>query len=112
MSKSSFVTYILEEVLGEIFGITSHAMFGGYGIYKDGVITGLVANDKFYLKVGESNKADYEEKGSTPFTYSGKNGKVYAMSYWEVPYDIIEDKRELNDWIEKSYRVSIDSRKK
>ena len=112
MSKSGFVTYMLEEVLGEIPGITSRAMFGGYGVYKDGVITGLIADDRFYLKVGERNKTDYEEKGSTPFTYSGKNGKVYAMSYWEVPYDIIEDKRELKEWVEKAYRVSIDSKKK
>ncbi len=85
-------------------------MFGGYGIYKNGIIFGLIAEDVLYFKVDETNKADYEEKGSKPFTYAQGNNKPTVMSYWEVPSEILENKTDLIEWIEKSVIVSKNKR--
>ncbi len=99
--KSSFCEYVVNELMREIPGVTSRAMFGGYGLYKDGKIFGMIANDILYFKVNDTNKADYERLGSQPFTYENK-GKKYAMSYWEVPQEIQDEPETLAAWAQKS----------
>ena len=41
----SFHEYVIGDVLGHISGITSRKMFGGYGIYLDGVIFAIITDD-------------------------------------------------------------------
>ena len=109
---SSFHEYVLNDLFSEIFGITSKAMFGGYGFYKDGKIFGMIADGKLYFKVGEGNTNDYEKFGSKPFTYTGHKGKTYQMSYWEVPADCLEDPEMLEEYLEKAVIESLKSKKK
>lgn len=113
MSRNEgFVQYIVEEVMGDIHGVSSRGMFGGYGLYKDGVIFALIADDVLYFKVDESNRPDYEELDSKPFTYEAKGHKPMVMSYWEVPERVMENSEELALWIEKAVSVSRNSKKK
>ena len=110
--KSQFLQYVLSEVLSDIDGISSRAMFGGYGIYKDSVIFAIIADEQLYFKVDESNRGDYEQCGSHPFVYSQGKTKSTTMSYWELPADILEDKGEIAKWVDKSYAVSVSQKKK
>jgi len=45
-------------------------MFGGYGIYHDGLMFGLVENDILYLKADESTKNILNQKTSRSFSIS------------------------------------------
>jgi DNA transformation protein len=69
-----FVKYILD-LLSDLGEVRSRAMFGGYGIYYDNVMIGLIANSVFYLKVDDGNRGPFEAKGSQPFTYHRKGLK-------------------------------------
>jgi DNA transformation protein and related proteins len=111
MADRGYITYITEEVLGHVPGITARGMFGGYGVYKDGVIFGLIDDDTLYFKVADSNRADYEVKGSHPFTYVAR-GKRMPTSYWLVPLDVLEDREAVSLWMEKALTVSLNARKK
>jgi DNA transformation protein len=112
MSKSNaYVQFISEEVLGHIPGITARAMFGGYGVYKDGVIFGLIDDDRLYFKVDDTNRNDYEAAGSKPFVYLHK-GKEMSMAYWEVPEVVLENKDEVEKWLQKSVTASVNAKKK
>lgn len=110
--KERFLEYVLSEVLSDIDGISSRAMFGGYGIYKDGVIFAIIADEQLYFKVDESNRSDYERYGSKPFVYSQGKHKATTMSYWELPADIQEDRVEIARWVQKSYEVSLCQKRK
>lgn len=108
MSKDkSFHDFILNDLFKDLDGVTSRAMFGGYGFKKDGKMFGMIANGKLYFKVGDSNRLDYEKAGSRPFTYKGRNDKSYEMSYWEVPADCLEDTDILKEYVEKAVAVSL-----
>lgn len=109
---NSFHEYIMGEVFPRIDGITSRPMFGGFGIYRDGIFFALIADGELYFKVGESNRADYEKYGSKPFIYTGHKGKDVTMSYWLLPEEILENKDELVKWVEKSVEVAKNSKKK
>jgi len=75
MKSNEFVEYITEDLLAELKGVTSRAMFGGYGIYKDGIIFGIIVDDELYFKVDDTNREEYEKMGSSPFVYRTKEGK-------------------------------------
>lgn len=101
-----FHEYIMGEVFRNLDGITSKAMFGGWGIYKNGLFFALIADGQLYFKVDESNKGDFEEKDSKQFVYQMPNGKETRMSYWELPVDVLEDQMELRSWVDKSIEVA------
>ena len=82
-------------------------MFGGTSLYLDGKIFGMIAYDVLYFKVGESNKAQYEDAGSEPFIYDGhKNKKPTAMPYWTVPEDVLNDPATVAEWARQSAALS------
>ena len=109
---NSFHEYIMNEVFQDIEGVTSKPMFGGWGIYRDGVFFALIADGELYFKVDDSNKAEYNKYDSKPFVYTGHKGKDVTMSYWLLPEWIMEDKNELVKWVGKSVEVSKKSKKK
>lgn len=79
-------------------------MFGGAGLYCDGLFFALVADDVLYFKVDDSNRADYEAAGMGPFKpFPDKQG---VMQYYEVPIDVLENRQTLRDWAEKALDVA------
>lgn len=107
--SSNYLEYIME-ILAPHGEITVRSMFGGYGIYKNGVIFALIAYDELYFKVDESNKSQYKKFDSEPFTYEAK-GKKSTMSYWKVPIEILEDEEQIGVWLNQSYGVSLKKKK-
>ena len=93
-------------MLGEIPGITSRAMFSGYGIYKKGMIFAIIAEGELYFKVDGKTKGEYKARGSHPFTYTKPGGKPYTMSYWLLPGEIMENREELPEWVDAAVAAS------
>jgi len=63
--ESVLTAELLLEKLSQIGGITSKKMFGGYGIFHEGKMFGIVdAKGQSYLKADDSNRTDYEASGS------------------------------------------------
>ena len=91
---------LLEDSLGEVF---SRPMFGGFGLYCAGLFFGLLAEDVFYLKVDDSNREQFESRGSGPFRI--RNGKS-RMNYYEVPSEILEDREALASWARQSVSIA------
>lgn len=110
MSDKSFHDFVIGEVLNNIPGISSRAMFGGWGIYKDGIFFALIAENQLYFKVDGTNKKDYEELGSGQFSYQSKHGPM-EMSYWLLPEEIMSNSERLMQWVEKSVQVGLKSKK-
>jgi DNA transformation protein and related proteins len=76
---NSFVEH-LNEVF-HLFGpIHSKRMFGGYGIYHQELMIGLVADDTLYLKIDAVSEPLFSKAGCLPFEYT-KNGVTMKMSY-------------------------------
>ena len=105
-----FVKYLLD-TLSDLGDVRSRAMFGGYGIYHDGVMVGLIASGVFYLKVDDGNRGAFEAEGSKPFTYRRKGQpKPVAMSYWEVPVDVLESRDALCQWTRDAHAAALRSK--
>ncbi len=105
--RNEFVEYIIGDQLASLPGMSARAMFGGFGVYQEGTIVGIVVSDELYLKVDETNKGEYEAMGSTPFEYAKKDGKKTSMSYWKVPAEVLEDRERLVALVEASYEINL-----
>ena len=101
---SEFVEY-LHEVFESFGPIQAKRMFGGYGIYHNDLMFGLVADDSLYLKADDETSGLFEAKGLEPFEYD-KNGKKMKMSYFQAPEEIFDDPDEAKAWAERAYEAA------
>ena len=106
--SKSYKEYVVDQH-GKLGYVTVKKMFGGAGIYFNGQIFGLLANDVLYFKVDNSNKSDYERAGMKPF--QPFDDKPMVMPYYEVPIDILEDRELLAEWAKKSLLASRNNTK-
>lgn len=91
-----FINYLLE-LLAPLDGVSAKRMFGGYGLFRDGLMFGLVADDTLYFKVDEQSVARFTERALEPFTYS-KAGQPMQMSYYCAPEETMDSSDEMCDW--------------
>jgi len=108
--ENEFVEYVLE-LLGPFGPVQAKAMFGGFGIYRNHLMFGLIADETLYLKADEKNRAAFEAKGLPPFTYA-KKGKKYSMSYYQAPEEALEDPEEMSLWAESAYGAALRANKR
>jgi DNA transformation protein and related proteins len=101
--SAGFKSFVLDQ-LEELGDVTPRSMFGGVGLYHRGVFFGILARDTLYLKVDDSNRADYRRAGMKPFRpYPDRSG---TMKYYAVPVDVLESAPELAQWAAKAIAVA------
>ena len=98
-------TFIVEQLAG-FAPVNIRAMFGGAGVYSDGVMFGLIADETLYLKVSDDNRPAFEAEGMGPFVYEGKT-KPVSMSYYEVPERLYDEPDELAEWARAAFAVAL-----
>jgi DNA transformation protein len=102
--SSDYPQYILEQ-LARLPRVTSRRMFGGVGLYSDGVFFAIIDNDTVFFKVDDSTRETYVERGSEPFR-PYKDRPEVSMSYFQVPAEILEDADELVPWARAAARAA------
>ena len=96
----------LRELLSMLGPITLRRMFGGQGLYHDGVMIGLVAREELFLKTDAQSVAAFESAGGQPFVYEGK-GKSVRMSYWLPPAEAMESAQAMQPWATLAYAAAL-----
>lgn len=88
----------LIELLSPLGDITIRAMFGGGGVYCDGLIFGLVINEVLYFKCDAASAGQFEAEGCGPFSYDTKDGQRSVMAYWQCPDRLYDEPDEMIEW--------------
>jgi DNA transformation protein len=99
----------IRELFAAFGPVTVRRMFGGIGIYADGVMFGLIASGVIYLKADGQNAATFEREGLAPFTYATKHGTRGVMSYRRKPERLYDDPEELVIWARESLAAAMRS---
>ena len=90
--------------------VTVRRMFGGAGIYADGLMFALVFDGTIFLRVDAATIPDFEREGSKPFVYTrakskGRVGRA-SLSYWRLPERLYDDPDELAVWAGRALAIA------
>ncbi|MFD1197319.1 TfoX/Sxy family protein [Brucella gallinifaecis] len=100
----------LREFFAGLGAISIRRMFGGKGIYHQGLIIALVVNDELLLKADAQTMPAFINAGSRQWSYiSTKSGKTVAMPYWSVPEDAFDDAEIMTNWARIAFAASLRS---
>jgi DNA transformation protein len=101
--SDEYMTYVIDQ-LDAVGTVQARRMFGGAGLYLNGLFFALIADDVLYLKVDDSNRPDYEAAGMEPFRPFPDKPNV--MQYYEVPIEVLENRDTLREWAQKALDVA------
>jgi len=97
------------DLLSPLGPVTARAMFGGFGIYLDGLMFGLIADEVLYLKADAISKAAFEAAGMGPF--KPWEDKPMVMPYWEIPSEAWDEPEQFCAWGRSAFDAALRNRK-
>jgi DNA transformation protein len=99
----------LHELFASFGPVDVRRMFGGAGLFADGLMFGLVFEGVVYLKAKADTVAMFEREGCQPFGYGTKTGRRVLTSYWRLPDRLYDDPDELAQWARAALTTAIQS---
>ena len=105
--KDGFDIWV-KDLFAELGAVSVRRMFGGAGVYAQGVMFALVADESVYLKADPALRADLAEHGGAPFVWTRpSDGKQIDMGYWRLPDAACDDPLEAARWARRALGVAI-----
>lgn len=94
------------ELLAPLGAVCARRMFGGQGVYCDGLMFALIADDVLYFKADNETRPALELAGSAPFVYEAKGRRV-VMSYWRAPDEVLESAPIALQWARQALGAAL-----
>jgi DNA transformation protein and related proteins len=99
------------ELLASLGRPSARAMFGGHGLYVDGLMVGLIAGDQLYLKTDPASIGAWRAAGGRPFSYERGNGRApIEMSYWTPPVEAFDGEHAMQPWARLALAAALRQR--
>lgn len=95
----------LRELFSEFESISVRRMFGGFGLFADGLMFGLVLQGDIFLKADKETIPMFQAEGSRPFVYTAK-GREVTVGYWRLPDRLLDDPEELATFARGALRAA------
>jgi len=97
----------LDAKLAPLGHFRARRMFGGWGLYLDDAIFGLIGWGKVWFRVDDHSRPDYRKAGMEPFTYS-RESRAVTMTYFRCPDAVLADGAKLRKWAKDARRASVE----
>jgi DNA transformation protein len=107
---SEYIEYLREQFAS--FGaIEARRMFGGWGIYHQGLMFALVVDDTLYLKADADSSPQFQALGLQPFQYARRERRV-ALSFYQAPEGLYDDPDEAKRWAGLAFAAALRASKR
>jgi DNA transformation protein len=100
----------IEDVFAALGPVGVRRMFGGKGVYHQGLLVAVELAGELLLKTDEITAPAFEAAGARRWTYTRKSGKVVAMSYWTIPADAFDDPDLMAHWVRLAFDAALRAR--
>ena len=97
----------IEEMFAGLGEVSIRRMFGGKGVYHQGLIVGVEFAGDMLLKADDVSAPEFEAAGARRWGYEGKGGKVVLMPYWSIPDDAYDDPDQMAGWVRLAYAAAL-----
>ncbi|TCM58955.1 DNA transformation protein [Rhizobium sp. PP-F2F-G48] len=100
----------IEDLFSGLGPVTIKRMFGGKGIYRNGLIVAIDLNSELMLKADRETAPLFQAAGAHQWSYEGKAGKKPVfMPYWSIPDVALDDPDEMTRWARLAYDAAVRS---
>lgn len=106
MSASPEFCEHVADLLSGFGPVSIRRMFGGAGLFRDGIMFALIVSDTLYMKVDDTTRPGYEAEGMAPFTYQRK-GEAAALGYYQAPEAAMDDPEVMRDLARDAFAVAL-----
>jgi DNA transformation protein len=103
--RDDFLAHVLE-LLAPLGRVAARRMFGGHGLYCDGVFFGIVLDNTLYLKADDRNRREFERAGSEIFSYSRK-GKRAELNFYRAPDQAMDTPHLMLPWARSALAAAL-----
>jgi DNA transformation protein len=111
MAVSASELAFAQELFSGLGELSAKRLFGGAGLYSQGVIFGALMDETIYLKVDEALKRDLAAEGAAPWIYTypqgPKAGVSMEMGYMSLPDSALDDPEVACGWARRSVEVAL-----
>ncbi len=101
----------IEEMFESLGRISIRRLFGGKGIYFEGVIIAIEYEGGILLKGDDQSAAALEAAGGKRWGYQARSGKLTYMPYWSVPETAFDDPDDMAQWVRLAYEAGCGIRR-
>jgi DNA transformation protein len=106
MSEAQALATHIVDLLDPFGPCEARRMFGGYGIFHQGLMFGLIAAGNFYLKADIETRDLFSSEGCEPFSYYKKE-KQFRLSYYLAPESFFEDPDASLRWARLAFDAAL-----
>ncbi len=100
-------TTAIEEMFQALGPVSIRRMFGGKGVYHQGLIIAVEFKGEMLLKADAVSAPRFAEAGARQWAYEGKTGKPVLMPYWSIPDTAYDDPSEMADWVRLAFEAAL-----
>jgi DNA transformation protein len=102
---------LVAELVAPLGGVSIRRMFGGRGVFKDGLMFALLSSrGVFYFKADEATAPAFVAEGCEQFAPEMKAGRAMALPYWRAPERLFDEPDEFADWARRAFAVAVRAR--
>jgi DNA transformation protein len=96
----------LRELLEPNGRVAFKRMFGGHGLYLDGLFVAIVVDGRPYFKADAETAPAFLAAGCAPFVYDS-GGKRVEMSYWSLPESALDSAEDMQPWARRAIAAAL-----
>jgi len=105
-NSRDFIAHVLE-LMQPAGRATARAMFGGHGVYLDGMIVAIAIDDIVYFKTDAETRGAFVAQGQEPFRYTSRKGDVQGTGYYRLPDEALESPDAMREWLRLALAASL-----
>lgn len=92
----------IRELFSPFGTVSVRRMFGGHGVFADGMMFALESDGELYLKADDLTIPKLAAENSEPFVYKAR-GREIALSYWKLPERLYDEPDELAGFAREAF---------
>lgn len=100
-------TELCVEMLSPLGPVRVRRMFGGQGLYVDGLFMAIIDDGQLFLKTDEVTRERFDAAGCLPFTFPNKDGEAVVTSYRRPPEEALESPPLMLPWARLALEAAL-----
>ena len=100
-------TELCIELLAPLGPVRVRRMFGGQGLYVDGLFMAIIDDGQLFLKADDTTLERFDAAGCVPFTFPDKTGQPVVTHYRRPPEDALESPALMRPWARLALEAAL-----